>query len=73
MKYNALYDYIKKYSATIHTHPHCKKDSKKMNTTMVDPIAGSTNMAIVLIATPSQHSLCNGLVEDPIEGFYSII
>ncbi len=40
---------------------------------MADPIAGSSDMAIVVIATPSRKSLCDGLVKEPIEGFYSII
>jgi hypothetical protein len=53
--------------------PIIKSLSKKMNITMADPIAGSSNMAIVLIATLSWKSICYGLVEDLIEGFYSIM
>jgi len=45
----------------------------KKNITMADPIAGSSDMAIIVIATPSRKSLCNGLIEEPIEGFYSSI
>jgi hypothetical protein len=45
----------------------------KKNITMADPIAGSSDMAIVVIATPSRKSLRNGLIEEPIEGFYFII
>jgi hypothetical protein len=44
-----------------------------MNITMADPITGSSDMAIVVIATLWWKSLCDGLVKDPIEGFYSII
>jgi hypothetical protein len=40
---------------------------------MANPIAGSSDMATVLIATPSRRSLRNGLIEEPIEGFFSII
>ncbi len=44
-----------------------------MNITMADRIAGSSDMAIVVIATPSRKSLRDGLVKEPIEEFYSII
>ena len=49
------------------------RKKQKKNITMADPIAGSSDMATVLIATPSRISLCNGLIEDPIKGFYSTI
>ena len=48
-----------------------KKQNK--NITMADPIAGSSDMATLLIATPSRRSLRDGFIEDPIEGFYSTI
>ena len=54
-------------------HTNRKKDlAKKMNTTMADPIAGSSGMAIVNIASPTWQRLRNGLVKSPFEGFYSI-
>ena len=40
---------------------------------MADPIAGSSDMAIIVKATPSRKSLLDGLIEEPIEGFYSSI
>ena len=46
---------------------------QKKNITMADPIAGSSDMATVLIATPSRRSLRDGFIEDLIEGFYSNI
>jgi hypothetical protein len=45
----------------------------KKNITMADPIAGSSDMAIILTATPLRKSLRDVLVEDPIEGFHSIM
>jgi hypothetical protein len=39
---------------------------------MANPIAGSSDMATVLIATPSRRSLRNGLIEEPIEGFFQL-
>ena len=45
----------------------------KKNITMADPIAGSSDMAIIVIATLSRKSLLDGLIEEPIEGFYSSI
>jgi hypothetical protein len=54
----------------LRTRAHKKQ---KKNITMADPIAGSSDMATVLITTPSRRSLRDGLIEEPIEGFYSII
>ncbi len=45
---------------------------RKKNITMVDPIDGSSGMAIVNIATPSRQPLPDGLAEGPYEGFYLI-
>jgi hypothetical protein len=46
---------------------------EKWNTTMVEPIAGSSGMAIVIIVSSLRQPLCNGLVEGAVEGFYSIM
>jgi hypothetical protein len=37
---------------------------------MVEPIAGSSRMAIVIIAASLRQPLCDGLVEGTVEGFY---
>ncbi len=44
-----------------------------MNTTMADPFAGSSGIAIVNnIASPPGQPLRDGLVKGPYEGFYII-
>ncbi len=40
---------------------------------MVDPIAWSRGMAMVLIANPLWLYLCNGLVKGADKGFYFIL
>ncbi len=40
---------------------------------MVEPIAGSSSMAIVITATSLQQLLFNGLVKGAIKGFYLIM
>jgi hypothetical protein len=41
-----------------------------MYSTMVEPIAGSSSMAIVIIAASLQQPLCDGLVKGFFEGIY---
>jgi hypothetical protein len=52
----------------VHQLPTLKK-----NTTMVEPFAWSSGMAMVVIANPLRQPLCNGLVEGADEGFYFIL
>jgi hypothetical protein len=39
---------------------------------MVEPIAVSSGMAILIIAASLQQPLCNGLVEGAVEGFIQL-
>ncbi len=46
---------------------------KTKNITMVEPIAGSSGMAIVIIAASLWQPLCDGLVKGTAEGIYLIM
>jgi hypothetical protein len=46
---------------------------KRRYTTMVEPIAGSSGMAIVIIAASLWQHLCDGLVKGAVKGFYLIM
>jgi hypothetical protein len=49
-----------------------KAYKKKWNTTMVEPIAGSSGMAIVIIAASLWQHLCDGLVKGAVKGFIQL-
>jgi hypothetical protein len=44
--------------------------AKIMKTTMVETFTGSSSMATVFKATPSQPPLCNSMAEGTAEGFF---